>query len=40
MHVKQGQAKALSNTSKTDVFKVLAFLVLEKNQPVLEIKEQ
>lgn len=38
VHVKEGQQKALGNTG-SEVFKVLAYLVLEKDKPVLTVSE-
>ncbi len=37
VHVKRGQKKALGNTSASENFKVLAFLVLERDYPSLEL---
>ena len=38
IHVKEGQKKALGNTG-SETFKVLAYLVLKKDKPVLTVSE-
>jgi len=40
VHVRRGQTKALGTLSEESAFKVLAFLILERGMPVLEIVEE